>query len=82
MQTVGIHALAEAMTLCSERGSEVFRKTQIFTINPKAILSGELYGTFDENTHEWKDGKIFLQPHLTISRVLFQPTIINFVSLF
>ena len=29
-------------------------------INPKAVALGELYGKFDENTHEWTDGILAL----------------------
>lgn len=26
------------------------------TINPLALSNDELYGSFDDGTHEWKDG--------------------------
>jgi len=54
-KTAAIHALSQAMTVCNENG-EPYEKVQIHTMNPKSILSGQLYGNFDENTHEWSDG--------------------------
>jgi len=32
------------------------RPVQTKAINPKALTLNQLYGTFDENTHEWTDG--------------------------
>ncbi|KAH8046935.1 1-aminocyclopropane-1-carboxylate synthase [Aureococcus anophagefferens] len=40
---------------CAERAA-AFEKVNIHTMNPKSIKSGQLYGNFDENTHEWSDG--------------------------
>jgi dynein heavy chain len=55
-KTCVVHTLAKALTLCQERGSDAVQKVQVFTMNPKSILPGQLYGRFDPNTHEWSDG--------------------------
>ena len=35
---------------------ERFQKVHVYTINPLALSNDELYGSFDEATHEWQDG--------------------------
>jgi dynein heavy chain len=55
-KTAAIHHLAKAMSKASIDGSELFEKVQIHTINPKSVTSKQLYGLFDENTHEFVDG--------------------------
>jgi dynein heavy chain len=53
-KTEVIKILAEALTECN--GIESFITTNRYIMNPKSITMGQLYGSFDENTHEWTDG--------------------------
>lgn len=55
-KTATIHNLAKAMTKANAESPDAFSKVQIVTINPKAVTSGQLYGLFDENTHEFVEG--------------------------
>ena len=55
-KTATIHSLAKAMTKANTEGCRELAKVQIITINPKAVTSGQLYGLFDENTHEFVEG--------------------------
>ena len=55
-KTATIHSLAKAMTKASTEVCKELSKVQIITINPKSVTSGQLYGLFDENTHEFVEG--------------------------
>ncbi|CEG43665.1 axonemal dynein heavy chain [Plasmopara halstedii] len=61
-KTCVVHTLATALTSCCLEEMEtvgtctMYQRVHIHTMNPKAITSGQLYGNFDENTHEWSDG--------------------------
>ena len=50
--------LQAAMTLLREQGSKDpnMQKAHLFTLNPKCIKMGELYGEYNLLTNEWTDG--------------------------
>jgi dynein heavy chain, axonemal len=56
-KTCALHMLNAAMTdLDGAREDGKYSTVKRYILNPKAITMGQLYGEFDENTHEWTDG--------------------------
>jgi dynein heavy chain, axonemal len=53
-KTSSYRALAGAMTELQHL--KRFERVRTVVLNPKSITMGQLYGDFDDNTHEWTDG--------------------------
>ena len=57
-KTSAYRVLADALSKLHAEFPEDGRWTDVvpFVMNPKSVTMGQLYGEFDENTHEWTDG--------------------------
>jgi hypothetical protein len=55
-KTCCYRSLQRAMTRLAAAGNERYERVRVVALNPKSITMGQLYGEFDESTHEWTDG--------------------------
>lgn len=55
-KTSCIHTLCHTVTELQSSKDPRFRKVDLFTLNPKSISMGELYGSVNPYTQDWHDG--------------------------
>ena len=55
-KSTAIKVLAEALTELNSKGLMEEMKTFTSILNPKSVSMGQLYGNFDEISHDWSDG--------------------------
>lgn len=56
MKTVATRILKASLTLLHERGLNNEEKVKVYTLNPKSVTMGQLYGQEDPVSKEWTDG--------------------------
>lgn len=56
MKTSCLHVLAAVLTDLNSQGLAGEHKVKLWTLNPKAVTMGQLYGEDDPVSKEWSDG--------------------------
>eukprot|EP00930_Biecheleria_cincta_P008309 TRINITY_DN10972_c0_g3_i1.p1 TRINITY_DN10972_c0_g3~~TRINITY_DN10972_c0_g3_i1.p1 ORF type:complete len:4176 (-),score=874.55 TRINITY_DN10972_c0_g3_i1:69-11708(-) len=72
--------LSKTLSQLKKDGSDdpSHQQVKIFFLNPKSITAEELYGSFNENTGEWKDGLVALLVREAVSDTSDNKKWVNF----
>lgn len=60
-KTCCLKVLQAALSQLAQEGKMNEMKTYITTINPKSITMNQLYGSFDDVSHDWSDGVLAVE---------------------